>query len=70
MKKIVIHAWSLVLGGLFRSSYRVLGSSHYVTTKSLEAYRSTRRKLPGQTKGPNGRSTRFGASEAHETTQD
>jgi len=65
-----VHAYSLVLGGLFRVSYWGLGMNNNITNYFFERYKETRRLLPGVTKGPNGYSTRYGAPEAHSSTQE
>lgn len=70
MKQRLIHYQSLALGKMFRTAHWALGSTNPLTEYLLDSYRAKRRQLPGKTKGPGGRSTRYGATEAHKTTQD
>ena len=63
-----IHEASCKVGTAFNSAYKLLGKDHSVTVKLLEAYRELRRKIPGG-KNELGYSTRYGATEAHNTTQ-
>ena len=64
------HLKSLIYGALFKSFYWGLGSSHWLTEFFLGRYRNTRRKIPGGHDFKTGYSTRYGASEAHQTTQE
>jgi hypothetical protein len=69
-KTKVIHLYSLSIGVAFRVSYWAFGGDNEVTQYLLDKYRRTRRKIPGQTRGPDGHSTRYGAYDAYCSTQD
>ncbi len=63
-----IHKKSLVLGEMFKDSYRRRGANDRLTEILLERYKETRRQLPGDCDEYG--STRYGASEAYHATQD
>jgi hypothetical protein len=69
MKYYFTHAYSLMLGGMFKTAYWIFGMDNFFTIYFFERYKETRRLLPGVTRGPKGRSTMCRAYEAYESTQ-
>lgn len=69
-KYMLIHIYSVILGWIFKTCYWIIGKDRWITQFFFEKYKSTRRLLPGVTRGPGGYSTRMGATEAHSSTQD
>ena len=63
-----LHKKSLVLGRMFRAVYFSHGMENRVTQMLLGCYRSARREMPGGI-DDSGHSTRYGAYEAYEATQ-
>jgi hypothetical protein len=66
----LIHANSLVLGAMFKTCYWLLGMNSGTTQYFFEKYKNARRMIPGVTRGPDGRSTRYGSYAAYESTQE
>jgi hypothetical protein len=66
----LIHLYSLVLGFLFKKLYWLTGENSVTTTFFLNRYINSRRLLPGGYDPKLGRSTRLGAFEAYQSTQD
>jgi hypothetical protein len=64
-----LHRKSLLLGEWFRKAHERFGPDSPVTRSYLDAYRAVRRQLPGELDA-DGHSTRYGAREAYEVTQD
>ena len=66
----VLHETSVILGKLFRDAYERCGRDHPLTQELLERYRNTRRQLPGSGNDGANHSTRYGAYEAYQSTQE
>ncbi|OFZ60712.1 MAG: hypothetical protein A2381_15180 [Bdellovibrionales bacterium RIFOXYB1_FULL_37_110] len=69
LKVKTIHAKSLIYGAAFKAMYWTLGKEDEITRYTLEVYRKTRRQIPGWKDPKTGRSTRYGANEAYESTR-
>jgi hypothetical protein len=65
-----LHRKSLILGKMFREAYERCGKDHQITKDLLERYCNTRRELPGEGNDGQRQSTRLGAYEAFQSTQE